>query len=87
MRPALTPYTGTRILPILRQRERSQAWLARKMEMDTTHVHRVLTGQLPISDRFVERACAVLELPEETLFFVGESMHACMTVDLARGVA
>ena len=79
MRPALTPYSGTRILPILHERERSQAWFARKLGMHPSHVHRVLNGHLPISTLFVERACAVLDLPEEALFFLDPSMHACMT--------
>lgn len=79
-RPPLTQYTGTRILPILQERERSRAWLARKMNMHPSHVHRVLLGQLPISTYFVERACAVLNMPEEALFFLDQSMQACLPV-------
>ena len=78
MRPELTDYTGTHILTVLQMRERSQAWLARKMNMHPSHVHRVLAGHLPISRLFVDRACDVLVLPESTLFFIGPSMHARM---------
>jgi hypothetical protein len=77
-RPTLTHYTGTRILPILQERERSRSWFARKLGMHPSHVHRVLLGQLPISTYFVERACAVLEMPEEALFFLDPSMQACL---------
>jgi hypothetical protein len=77
-RPTLTHYTGTRILPILQERERSRAWFARKCGMHNSHVHRVLMGQLPISTYFVERACAVLDMPEDTLFFSDHAMQACL---------
>lgn len=83
LRPTLTPYTGTRILPILVERERSMSWFARKVGMHPSHVHRVLHGRSPISAYFVERACAVLDMPEEALFFLGSPMHACMTSEVA----
>lgn len=61
-------YSGTNILAVLSHMERDEAWLARKMGYDLSTVWRVNRGQRAVSGRFVERACAVLNLPAEVLF-------------------
>lgn len=71
-----TPYTETNIPAILRQRERSQAWLARKMGISEATVSRVLRGELPIHRRFVEAACRALDLPEPAVFVMSVNMLA-----------
>lgn len=61
-------YIGTRIPAILQRLERDESWLARKMGLHKTTVWRVLRGYRRITPDFVERACAVLNLPADVLF-------------------
>lgn len=63
-----SPYTGTRIPEILREQGRRQDWLARRMGYSATYVNKVLHGHYPISNEFVRRAVAALELPADVLF-------------------
>lgn len=67
-----SPYIRTRIPQVLEAQERSQAWLARKMEVNPQHLNRVLRGHLPISCAFVRAACRALDLPPEVLFVRAE---------------
>ena len=73
---SLSPYTTTRIPAVLIERERSQAWLARKMGMSEAAVSRVVSGHNRISWQFVRRACSALSLPEAELFVMPDELRA-----------
>lgn len=73
---SLSPYASTRIPAVLLERERTQAWLARKMGMSEAAVSRVISGQNRISWQFVHRACTALSLPESALFVMPDVLHA-----------
>lgn len=79
----VTAYRGSHIVAVLAEEERSQRWLARKMGMRFEHLNRVLNGHHPITRGFVRRACDVLGVPEEGLFFLDHPIHACMTEEPA----
>ena len=61
-------YRGTRIPAILECMERDEAWLARKMGVRQSTVHRVLRGHRGISPEFVAKASAALNLPADAIF-------------------
>lgn len=68
-------YTGTHIRQVLARRERSARWLALKMGISPSLMSLTLDGKRKITPQFVERACAVLDLPPEALFFSADDMH------------
>lgn len=41
-------------------RERSIAWLARKVDLSSPHLYRVLTGERPLTDEVASRIAAAL---------------------------
>lgn len=51
---------GTRISELLLDRERSIAWLARKVDLSSPHLYRVLTGERPLTDEVASRIAAAL---------------------------
>lgn len=52
----------------LERQERSERWLARKVGVDSSLVHRIINGERRPSDAFKKRAAEVLGIPEELLF-------------------
>jgi len=62
-------YTGTHISAVLKQMEREQSWLARRMGVSPALVQHVISGRRSITRNFVDRACRALDLPEVVLFF------------------
>jgi len=63
-------YSATNILDVLERLERDEAWLARKTGYDLSYVWRINRGQRPITAAYVDRVCAVLNLPPHVLFVV-----------------
>jgi transcriptional regulator with XRE-family HTH domain len=57
-----------RVLRVLEQRERTQAWLARKIGVTPGYVGHISAGRKPITRRFIVDCARVLDLPAEVLF-------------------
>jgi transcriptional regulator with XRE-family HTH domain len=56
--------------------ERDEAWLARKTGYDLSYVWRINRGQRAITAAYVERVCAVLNLPPHLLFNADDRSRA-----------
>lgn len=66
----VTSQTGTpiaeRVLDLLVAQERPRSWLARKAGVSDSHLHRVLTGERPLTRSLAGRMADVLGVPVET---------------------
>jgi transcriptional regulator with XRE-family HTH domain len=69
-----------RILAVLQERERTIAWLARKLGMPKATLWRKLHGQRPLSRQELVRISQILDIPvtllETDLHEVEEPVHA-----------
>jgi hypothetical protein len=59
--------TKDRVRAVLKTKERSQAWLARQINMNETLLHHYLSGRRPSPADLVPRMARVLQVPEALL--------------------
>jgi transposase-like protein len=62
-----SPEQRQRILALLRQQERSQAWLARQLGMNESQLHHTLRGKRRLPVGFFDRVASVLGMRVEEL--------------------
>ena len=73
---ATTVYRSHRIMDVLRQQGRTNAWFCRQMPCDYSLLYRTRDGERRITDWFATRASEVLSLPVDALFIEAEDVDA-----------
>ncbi len=59
---------GHPILDVLRSQDRSLSWLARQTGHSASYVHRMVSGERPLTPDFKAKAADTLKVPESLLF-------------------
>lgn len=55
-------------MDVLRQQDRSLSWLARQTGHSASYVHRMVSGERPLTSDFKAKAADTLKVPETLLF-------------------